>query len=911
MTKKRKILLYGLLTVFLFLVLALVLLPGIAKNYILDHSKELTGRQVFMDKLSINYFNGKLSVYDFKMFEPNEKDVFISFDTLILNTVPYKYIINTMALDQFYLDGLVVNIAKKDSVFNFDDLVTFYLAKDSTETKLKDDKAFKYILNNLELKSASFNFYDGDVDHTTSIDKFSFFIPQVYWDQENRSDADLKFQIADGGSIEAGFHMQPQTRDFDGHIIVTDLQLKPFYKYAAQHANINDISGKLGTKIDIKGNINTPKDILLSSEVILEDFEMKDTSDKTFLASKKLVGIIPTINLNKNSITVASVVIDQAYANFELDSVSNNFVRIFNIQNESSTDSKPFDYLVSSVKVTNSSIDYSDNFIGKPSNYHFSALEANWVQENQSNGKADLKLQIEDAGSAEANFHIQPKTKDFEGTITVAGIQLEPFYKYVVEYANINAISGELGAEIKLKGNIDTPESILVGSDITLSDFEMKDANNQTFLASKKLFSSIPKINYSKNSIFVKSIIIDQAYIDFELDSISNNYSRIFNLQSESTSDSKALDYFVQSFKVTNSVMDYSDNLTGEPFDYHFSAIEVNADDIGTHKDWVDIKSTMLLNNRGTLKAEIGINPNSLMTAQIDIAVENFLLSDLDIYSNYYMGHSILVGDMVYFSSTELKNGEMKSDNSLLIKNVDVRNNKGGLYAIPLKFAIWILKDRNGDIELDVPVSGNLNDPQVDTWALVWTTLKKRLFNATDNPVKPLARFIGAKPEDIERIAFIYPDTLITEEQGRQLDLILKLEKEKKGVGIEMNFLADTKILHDLIAEQMVVGLDSMDLKLPKIDKDLNQTLANTTLTDSLNSTTPNENLSANTVLLDSLATNYTEAVIRNVSGYVLDKNPQTQVIVQKAKVSDSDIIDASPHIKVKYSMRDEEENPE
>jgi len=310
-----------------------------------------------MNKLSFNYFNGKLSVYDFKMFEPNEKDEFISFDTLIVNTVPYRYLINTMALDQFYLEGLVVNASKKDSIFNFSDLIAFHMAKDSLKTTLQDDNTFKYILNNLELKGASLNFYDADVDHMTNINDFSFFIPQIYWDQENESDADLKFQIPDGAIIEANFHMQPQTKDFDGNINVSGLQLESFFKYAAQYAKIKSISGKLGTKINVKGNVNTPKDILISSEVLLENFEMKDSNNKAFLSSKKLVGIIPEINLKKNLIVVESVIIDQAYVNFELDSVSNNLFRIVNIDSESSEDTEPLQYLIKSVNVSNSNLD--------------------------------------------------------------------------------------------------------------------------------------------------------------------------------------------------------------------------------------------------------------------------------------------------------------------------------------------------------------------------------------------------------------------------------------------------------------------------------------------------------------------------------------------------------------------------
>ena len=714
----KKILRYGPLALLALIVLALLVLPNIAKEYVINNSKELIGRQVYMDKLAINYFNGKVSVYDFKMFEPNEKDAFISFDTLVLNTVPYKYLFNVGALDQFYLDGLVINISKKDSVFNFDDLVALHMAKDSTESTPQANGTFKYILNNLELKRANLNFYDGNIDQTTSIDDFSFFVPHIYWDQENQSNADLKFNIADGGRITSNFHMQPKTGEFDAEITVAGLQLRSFYKYAAQYAHINAMDGAFGSTIKINGNIHSPKDIRIASEATLENFELRDQKDQIFMASKKIDCIIPEIDLDKKSILVRSLDIDSPYINFELDSISNNYARIFDVQDES-------------------------------------------------------------------------------------------------------------------------------------------NANN-----------------------------------------------------AEDASESRFPDYLINSLKVSNGLVDYSDNLTGKPFDYHFSAIKIDSDSISSKKDWVDIKSDMLLNGRGTLQAEIGLNPKNPLNAQIDIAIKDFLLSDLDIYSNYYMGHSILVGDMIYFSNTKLTHGNMEMDNRLLIKNVAVKNNKGGLYSLPLKLAVWVLKDKNGDIELNVPVTGAVNDPQVDTWALVWATLKKRIFNATDNPVRPLARYIGAKPDDIQSIAFHYPDTLIAGEKSRQLDLILELEEKKKNLQIEMNFLADPKILHRQIAEKedSRSGIKNLDPAIT--DRGPENTWDQKDLSDSLTVTTPADINTAHSSPLDSLATDYADAIIRNVRKYIMDKRPESGIVVQKAKISNSDQIDAKPQIKVRYSMDNEEDTP-
>ena len=54
---------------------------------------------------------------------------------------------------------------------------------------------------------------------------------------------------------------------------------------------------------------------------------------------------------------------------------------------------------------------------------------------------------------------------------------------------------------------------------------------------------------------------------------------------------------------------------------------------------------------------------------------------------------------------------------------------------MPLKFAFFLLTDKNGDINLDVPVSGNLNDPEVSVSKIVWQTFKNVIGKTVAAPV--------------------------------------------------------------------------------------------------------------------------------------------------------------------------------
>jgi hypothetical protein len=711
----KKILRYSGLGFLGLLIVLLLLLPGLVKNYAVKNSRELLGRQISMDKLRVNYFTGTVKVYDFNLYEANGQDVFVAFDTLVLNTAPYKYFSGVKALDRFYLEGLEVRVAKKDSTFNFDDLVAFHSAEDSSATKSGEEEAFKYLLENLELKNAAFRYYDADLDHTTDIENFSLFIPVIAWDQEHDSNADIAFRLGESAAVKASSNVNPATGDFSSTVEIDNLQLSAFYKYALEYATINSLEGTVNAVIELTGNVNRPVETLVSGEVEALKPLMTDLNGVGFLSAEKILCTLGEINYNKSSYTIDALVIEQPYVKFELDSVSNNLFRIF---------------------------------------------------------------------------------------------------KYDTEAGD--SIAAETEAE-------------------------------------------------------------DSLY------------------------------YALNRVQVRQGRMDYTDNLTGQPFNYALSEIEIDTDSIFSDSEWVDIQSTMVLNKRGNLKAEIGYNPADPDFATLDIAIEDFLLSDLNLYSGYYTGHSILTGDMFYFSETKITDGQLESENNLLIKDVAVENIKGGLFSIPLKIAVWLLRDKNGNIELDIPVRGNLDDPTVDAWALVGTTLKKKLFDATDNPVKPLARFIGADPKDLESLAFQYPDTIPNAEQARQLDLLLELERQKEGVEIVMNLVGQDSLV-SLMAENRAGELFKQKTKADyttdreAFEKFVYEQVGSDSLglSGSIRSLTAAQNV-------DSLANTYMDALIRNLSGYLKGKQSTTTIVVQKAKVSNPDNADAAPQFKMNYSLKGEE----
>ena len=120
------------------------------------------------------------------MFEPDDKEVFVSFDTLMIDAEPYRYFRNNLVIEQFYLKGLKAKVIQNDSIFNFDDLVAFFTQKDTVPKDTTASKPLHFQVSNIELKGAEFIYDNRTINKTTTLNDLSFFIPYIGWDQKGK-----------------------------------------------------------------------------------------------------------------------------------------------------------------------------------------------------------------------------------------------------------------------------------------------------------------------------------------------------------------------------------------------------------------------------------------------------------------------------------------------------------------------------------------------------------------------------------------------------------------------------------------------------------------------------------------------------------------------------------------------------
>ena len=273
------------------------------------------------------------------------------------------------------------------------------------------------------------------------------------------------------------------------------------------------------------------------------------------------------------------------------------------------------------------------------------------------------------------------------------------------------------------------------------------------------------------------------------------------------------------------------------------------------------------------------------------------------------MGHRVLKGDIYYFSKSKLTNGQIESQNKLLVKNASLENSKGGLYNLPLKFAFFLLTDKNGDVNLDIPVRGNLNDPSTDVGSIVWKTFKNVVGKTVATPINFLVGLVGGDPKELEELNFMYTDSNLSPKHERQLSKLLDLERQKDSLKITMTYYVDSTLLTEALAAEYV-GLqfnkDTGDDYL-KNEKDFNTYIFKKVGNDSLDITSAIRQLTEDQPV-DSLARTRRDVVMKKVDSYLKQEYPITNIELKQGKPEAPENSGAYPKFLITYGLIGEEE---
>lgn len=181
---------------------------------------------------------------------------------------------------------------------------------------------------------------------------------------------------------------------------------------------------------------------------------------------------------------------------------------------------------------------------------------------------------------------------------------------------------------------------------------------------------------------------------------------------------------------------------------------------------------------QGTALLEVSgqINPLAQPLAlDIEGHMRDLELPPLSPYSVKYAGHGIERGKLSVDVAYKLQpDGQLTASNKLVLKQLSFGDEvKGAPNSLPVRLAVALLADRNGVIDVDLPISGSLNDPDFSLGPVIMKVIGNLIMKAITAPFSLLAHALGGGDETGD-VTFAPGSSALSAKTRERLDAIAK-----------------------------------------------------------------------------------------------------------------------------------------
>lgn len=400
--------------------------------------------------------------------------------------------------------------------------------------------------------------------------------------------------------------------------------------------------------------------------------------------------------------------------------------------------------------------------------------------------QAGLNLALEDGGRLNLNTDYDAASNDFVANVHLTGFDLSNIKEYLEDNLRLNDIAGTLDAHIKASGNVSEVMQSHFSGNVSLDGVNVIDAAGTSVASLNTLSVDIADINIDANRFAFGAIALDGLTARYDQWDDGNTVSRLMakkkntpqttmtpeKEQTEPKTSKPAMQLSVEKLKIENGNLTYADHTLPYDFSFPVTALGIEASNITTAGN-NNARLRATLPGGGSLNLLWKGNISHWQTFQeLGLSVKGLDMKQLSPLILAYTGYPMDDGIFGLSSRLAINNSQLDNENKIDIYKATVGNRRKDIeprQKIPLRTALYVLKDKDDKILIEMPVKGNVSDPEFNYMKVVWKTLGNLLVKVATSPARAIAGAMGVNPEDLEFIAVDPSQRSLTSEQYHTL----------------------------------------------------------------------------------------------------------------------------------------------
>ncbi|MHC8357445.1 DUF748 domain-containing protein [Pseudomonas sp. LB3P81] len=829
----------------LYSLLGFLILPGIAMRVVNQQLANYATTPATVQRIELNPFSLEVTLWGLIIGEPGKEQV--GFERLYANLQIDSLWTKALHLSDIELDKPKTEILfGKDGKLNL--LGLFKLPASEPTPADPNAKPFPLRVERIKLADGYVHFRDARPSEPIEFlyDKLDFELNNLSTLPEDNADMTLVAVGPGGGQIDwtGNFSLIPIASE--GKLKVTDGQMKVWWPYVRDALPLVLENGVLNLSTDYKLNLSKETELLLSNVAVsVAPFAINAPDGRPLAKLARLDVTDTTVDLAKQQVVVGKIRSSklETWAALEADGQL-DWQKLFASQPskaatkakaepvstpaaadspkaEPAPPSKPWQVLLKDVQLRDYQVHLADRKAQPAVTLDLSPLNLDLQNFDSLNGspftlKLDTGVGKQGKISADGEVNLAPVSARLN--VQTKDIDLRVAQSYINPFIRLELRSGMLGSDLAVNLKSTEPLALSVTGRAQIDQLHTLDTlKTRDFLKGQQVV--VEGLNYQHgDSLSIDKVNLFKPYVRFMInDDRTTNVDDLLipqppdsgakTVAAKPAGKDKPLGIHIGGIAINDGSANFADFSLTPNFATAVQQLngQIGPIDSGQAKPAiVDVKGKVDRYAPVTIKGSV--NPfDPMASLDITTSFKRVELTTLTPYSGKFAGYRIRKGRLNLDLHYLITKGQLKAENKVVVEQLQLgeKVDSPDATSLPLKLAIALLKDVDGKISIELPVTGDLNNPQFSVMPIIWQTLRNLIVKAAASPFKMIGGLVsGAGSEDLGTVSFAPGSSDLSKEAEGSLVKLSQALKERPALRLEIEGTAAASSDGPLIAEQ-------------------------------------------------------------------------------------------------------------
>jgi uncharacterized protein involved in outer membrane biogenesis len=450
-----------------------------------------------------------------------------------------------------------------------------------------------------------------------------------------------------------------------------------------------------------------------------------------------------------------------------------------------------------------------------------------WTTAPKARPKVDVRIGIDGRGvlAVRGDLGLEPPSAAL--AINLQGFPLPSLQPYLAQATALKLHSGRLGVKgtLAFTAPADAPLASKFSGEMRIDDLRTTDDKpDEDFVKWRTLAVTGIQFQQRPDRLRIERIVAREPYARVIIaEDASVNIARVLAPHASNGTDapkSKAagakaasagpFPIAIRTVEVINGSANFADNSIQPSFATGIGGLNGQVTGLSSDpKSRAQVALTGSVDQYSPVDLSGEVNLLSAdMYTRLALSFRNIELTTFNPYSGKFAGYNISKGKLSTEMKYHVEERKLEAQHHIVVDNLEFGDQTHSKDAapIPIKLGVALLKDRRGLIEVDLPVSGTLDDPQFHLGTIIWKGIVGMIGSIVRAPFKALGALFGGG-EELQFVEFQPGSAALSDASAQNLNKLAKGLVERPQLRLNVPLTVATAADGEVVAKEALTTL--------------------------------------------------------------------------------------------------------